>query len=489
MDVQHNARTDPRVHMHASEASASGTGHDDDIEATLLVKYEEALRALNMTGPDSTYYTKTIDIKEAINLRLPEGEKLRTKGGKPSRQSRMLETAFEAAVERVFGTNLIMSSKHMRNSSHLVGFTLEPVAAETVAATPTPTPANAAPAHTAEAPTPAPAEEAPAPAPTSDAAPLQPAKATPDAAPRLAPVDKAAAIVAPAPAPPAPTPASISSTAALRSSAKGYTFGTINHASHSIAARRLEEGRQSPNGATIPSTTFTVVPPPQPQPKKLPRAGSSIAAVEALPLNQPPLPPFWMNFNARLMAPTAAAPMAGAPRSTPHPPTIIGGTPTIPHHASSGQRISKSPPPPPLPPRPPPPMPGSPSPHNRPRAAPASAPPNAKRSRDDASRPSADAQLWVELTDAALNDLKATKSDLKATKTKLASVQAVVLQQNTLIKQQTSTITEFVDTRKPSRVVEALKGFAKLAPTVTTDVIAKTALTIATRLDTEAGGG
>jgi hypothetical protein len=134
-------------------------------------------------------------------------------------------------------------------------------------------------------------------------------------------------------------------------------------------------------------------------------------------------------------------------------------------------------------------MPGSPSPHNRPRAAPASAPPNAKRSRDDASRPSADAQLWVELTDAALNDLKATKSDLKATKTKLASVQAVVLQQNTLIKQQTSTITEFVDTTKPSRVVEALKGFAKLAPTVTTDVIAKTALTIATRLDTEAGGG
>jgi septal ring factor EnvC (AmiA/AmiB activator) len=141
-------------------------------------------------------------------------------------------------------------------------------------------------------------------------------------------------------------------------------------------------------------------------------------------------------------------------------------------------------------------MPGSPSPHNRPRAAPASAPPNAKRSRDDASRPSADAQLWVELTDAALNDLKATKSDLKATKsdlkatkTKLASVQAVVLQQNTLIKQQTSTITDFVDTRKPSRVVEALKELAKLAPTVTTDVIAKTALNIATRLDTEAGGG
>ena len=48
-----------------------------------------------------------------------------------------------------------------------------------------------------------------------------------------------------------------------------------------------------------------------------------------------------MNFNAALLAPTEAAPMV-APRSIPHPPTIIGGTPTLPHRASSGQRISKS---------------------------------------------------------------------------------------------------------------------------------------------------
>ena len=459
-------RMTQRVHMHASDASASGIGHDDDIEATLLVKYVEALRALPVTGPDSKYYTKTIDIKEAMNLRLLDVEKLRTKGGKPSRQSRLQETAFEAAVERVFGTSLIQSSKHMRNSSHLVGFTLEPVAAETVAAAPTHTPADAAPAlaQTAAAPTPAPAEEAPAPVPTSDAAALQPAKATPDAAPRLAPADKAAdkaaAMVARAPgAPPAPTSASISNTAALQPRAKAYTFGTINFAEHSIAVygRRLKE--QSPNGATMAAMTmFPVATPPQRPPKKLPPAVSSIAAVLASPLNLPPLPP---------LRPLLPPPPTPPPPPPPPPPT----------------------PPPPKPPPPPPPMPGSPSPHNKPRAAPASAPPNAKRSRDDASRPSADAQLWVELTDAALNDLKATKSDLKAAKSKLDSMQAVVLQQNTFIKHQNSTITELMDTRKPSRVVEALKELAKLAPTVTTDVIAKTALNIATRLDTEAGGG
>ena len=130
---------------------------------------------------------------------------------------------------------------------------------------------------------------------------------------------------------------------------------------------------------------------------------------------------------------------------------------------------------PPQPPRPPPPMPGSPSPHNRPRAAPASAPPNAKRSRDDASRPSADAQLWVELTDAALNDLKATKS-------KLANTQAVMQRQNSIILQQISTIDAFK--MKSSQGAKALMSLVELVPTVTPDVFASIARAVARRLGT-----
>ena len=50
---------------------ASTSGHDDDDEAMLITLYVEALQALRMTGPDSNLVTKTLDLKEAVNVGLP----------------------------------------------------------------------------------------------------------------------------------------------------------------------------------------------------------------------------------------------------------------------------------------------------------------------------------------------------------------------------------------------------------------------------------
>ena len=50
--------------------ASTSDGQDDDDEA-LITLYVEALQALRMTGPDSNLVTKTLDLKEAVNVGLP----------------------------------------------------------------------------------------------------------------------------------------------------------------------------------------------------------------------------------------------------------------------------------------------------------------------------------------------------------------------------------------------------------------------------------
>ena len=104
-------------------------------------------------------------------------------------------------------------------------------------------------------------------------------------------------------------------------------------------------------------------------------------------------------------------------------------------------------------------------------------------------RSTADAQLWVEMTDAALCDLRNTKSDLASSKSALATTQEVVQYQNSVITRQTSKIEQLVEVVKASRGAQALRGLAELVQSVSPEFFSSTARTIAAHLDTEGGGG
>jgi hypothetical protein len=115
-------------------------------------------------------------------------------------------------------------------------------------------------------------------------------------------------------------------------------------------------------------------------------------------------------------------------------------------------------------------------PDHRDRPPPHSAP-MAKRVRLGPLPPAADAQLWVALKDAALNDLIKSK-------TELANTQAIMQRQNSIILAQTSTIAAFKDMMKSSRGALALSSLAELVHTVTPEVFATIVRVVATRLGT-----
>eukprot|EP00900_Chrysochromulina_parva_P013092 jgi/Chrpa1/21784/Chrysochromulina_OHIO_Genome00023888-RA len=125
----------------------------------------------------------------------------------------------------------------------------------------------------------------------------------------------------------------------------------------------------------------------------------------------------------------------------------------------------------------PPPSPQLPSKRDHRDRPPPHSAPMAKRVRLGPLPPAADAQLWVELKDAALNDLNKSK-------TELANTQAIMQRQNSIILRQTSTIAAFKDMMKSSRGALALSSLAKLVHTVTPEVFATIVRVVATRLGT-----
>ena len=101
----------------------------------------------------------------------------------------------------------------------------------------------------------------------------------------------------------------------------------------------------------------------------------------------------------------------------------------------------------------------------------------AKRVRLGPLPPAADAQLWVALKDAALNDLVNTK-------TELANTQAIMQRQKSIILQQISTIDAFKNMMKSGQGAKALMSLVELVQTVTPDVFASIARVVAMRLGT-----
>ncbi len=129
------------------------------------------------------------------------------------------------------------------------------------------------------------------------------------------------------------------------------------------------------------------------------------------------------------------------------------------------------------PPQPPPPSPPLPSKQDHRDRPPPHSAPMAKRVRLGPLPPAADAQLWVALKDAALNDLINTK-------TELANTQAIMQRQKSIILQQISTIDAFKNMMKSGQGAKALMSLVELVQTVTPDVFASIARVVAMRLGT-----
>ena len=124
--------------MHATRLVSDGSSVD---EATLQATYVVALLALRLRGPNPDLFIKSLNLKSAVNELLgDEHHHLRTKGGAPTEYSTTQESAFDAAVEEVFGIRLVTNSKILKNTSHLLGFALPMVKTPATVAGPLPPP-------------------------------------------------------------------------------------------------------------------------------------------------------------------------------------------------------------------------------------------------------------------------------------------------------------------------------------------------------------
>ena len=108
--------------MHAPPLASDGSSVE---AANLQATYVVALRALRLRGDDPNLFIKSLNLKTAVNELLgDEQAQLRTRGGAPNEYTTTQESAFVAAVVEVYGTHLVTNSKHLKNTSHLVGFAL-----------------------------------------------------------------------------------------------------------------------------------------------------------------------------------------------------------------------------------------------------------------------------------------------------------------------------------------------------------------------------
>ena len=124
--------------MHATPLASDGSSVE---AANLQARYAQALQGLALSGDDPNLFIKSLDLKTAVNKLLgDEQAQLRLKGGAPTVYTTMQDLAFDAAVVEVYGTHLVTTSKHLRNTSHLVGFTLPMVKTPSTLAAPFPPP-------------------------------------------------------------------------------------------------------------------------------------------------------------------------------------------------------------------------------------------------------------------------------------------------------------------------------------------------------------
>ena len=158
--------------MHATQPASDGSD-----EAELKARYAQALRKLALSGDDPNkmnLFIKSLNLKTAVNELLgDEHDQLRTKGGAPTEYTTTQERAFIAAVLEVYGTHLVTNSKHLKNTSHLVGFALPMVKTPSTLTAPFPPP------KVPRSPQPPPRLTPPSPLPMTSRPRVPPASAPP----------------------------------------------------------------------------------------------------------------------------------------------------------------------------------------------------------------------------------------------------------------------------------------------------------------------